>query len=74
MNDQTGITAATATVTGLTDEWKRFRYTLKTADVPVTANNHLILTIPQPATVWFDLVSLFPPPIVAAQTAIASTL
>jgi alpha-N-arabinofuranosidase len=24
-------------------------------------NNHLILTIAQPATVWFDVVSLFPP-------------
>jgi alpha-N-arabinofuranosidase len=61
VNDQTGVTAATATVTGLTAEWKQYSYTLKTADVPVTANNHLILTIAQPATVWFDLVSLFPP-------------
>jgi len=61
MNDQTGVIAATATVTGLTGEWRQYNYTLKTVDVPVTANNHLILTIPQPATVWFDLVSLFPP-------------
>ena len=61
VNDQTGATAATATVTGLTGEWKQYSYTLKTADVPATPNNHLILTIAQPATVWFDLVSLFPP-------------
>ena len=61
VNDETGATAASATVTGLTGEWKQFSFTLKTAEVPVSANNHLILTIPQPATLWFDLVSLFPP-------------
>jgi|WetSurMetagenome_2_1015567.scaffolds.fasta_scaffold54927_2 alpha-L-arabinofuranosidase len=61
VNDETGATAASATVAGLTGEWKQYTFTLKTADVPVSANNHLILTIPQPATVWFDLVSLFPP-------------
>jgi alpha-N-arabinofuranosidase len=60
-NDATGVTAAKATVTGLTGEWKEFSYTLTTGDVPVSANNHLILTLDHPATVWFDLVSLFPP-------------
>ena len=60
-NDQTGVIAASATVTGLTGNWKRFTYTLKTADVPVSLNNHLILTIAQPATVWLNLISLFPP-------------
>jgi alpha-N-arabinofuranosidase len=61
VNDQTGLAAATATVTGLTGEWKQYTFTLKTADVPVSANNHLLLTMTRPATVWFDLVSLFPP-------------
>jgi alpha-N-arabinofuranosidase len=60
-NDQTGATAASATVTGLTGEWKQYTFTLKTAQVSITANNHLMLTISRPATVWFDLVSLFPP-------------
>jgi alpha-N-arabinofuranosidase len=60
-NDLTGVVAATATVTGLTSKWKQFTFTLKPGDVPVSSNNHLILTITQPATVWFDLVSLFPP-------------
>jgi alpha-N-arabinofuranosidase len=61
VNDQSGVAAATATVTGVGSEWKQYSFTLKTGEVPVTANNHLILTIPHPATVWFDLVSLFPP-------------
>ena len=61
VNDETGRTAATATVAGLTGEWKQLSFTLKTAEVPVTANNHLILTVPRAATVWFALVSLFPP-------------
>jgi len=60
-NDQTGAVAASATVSGLTKEWKQFTYTLHTGEVPVSSNNHLILTIAQPATVWFDVVSLFPP-------------
>jgi len=61
VNDETGITAATATVSGLTGEWKQYSFALKTGQAPVTSNNHLILTVPRPATVWFDLVSLFPP-------------
>jgi alpha-N-arabinofuranosidase len=61
VNDETGKIAATSTVTGLSGDWKQYTFTLKTGEVPVSAGNHLILTIPQPATVWFSLVSLFPP-------------
>ena len=60
-NDSTGVVAAQATVTGLTRDWKRYTYILTTGAVPVTINNHLILTISRPATVWFNLISLFPP-------------
>lgn len=61
MNDATGVVAAKATVSGVSGEWKQYKYTLKTEAVPVTANNHLLLTLTKPATVWFTLVSLFPP-------------
>jgi len=61
VNDQTGVVAASATVSGLTGEWKQYTFAFKTGQVPVTANNHLILTIPHPSTVWFNLISLFPP-------------
>jgi alpha-N-arabinofuranosidase len=66
VNDQTGRSAATATVSGLTGEWKQYTFTLqtgtlKTGQASASSNNHLLLTIARPATVWFDLVSLFPP-------------
>jgi alpha-N-arabinofuranosidase len=61
VNDETGQVAASITLSGIGKEWKQFNYTLKTGDVPVSSNNHLLLTMTRPATVWFNLVSLFPP-------------
>jgi alpha-N-arabinofuranosidase len=61
VNDQTGAVAAATTVAGLSTEWTQYSFKLKTGQVPVTANNHLVFTISRPATVWFGLVSLFPP-------------
>jgi alpha-N-arabinofuranosidase len=60
-NDQTGAVAASIVVPAVSKEWKQYNYTLRTGDVPVSVNNHLILTIAQPATLWLDVVSLFPP-------------
>jgi alpha-N-arabinofuranosidase len=60
-NDSTGAIAASATVSGLTSEWKQYHYTLETGDVAVSSNNHLIFTVSRAANVWFQLVSLFPP-------------
>jgi alpha-L-arabinofuranosidase len=60
VNDETGAMAAKATISDVTTDWKQYTFTLKTGQVPVTANNHFQLTISRPATVWFDLVSLFP--------------
>ncbi len=61
MNDQTGAIAASATVSGVGGDWKRYTFTLKTGDIAASADNHLQLTLPRPATIWFGLVSLFPP-------------
>ena len=36
-NDQTGQAAATATVSGLAEEWKQYTYTLKTGEVAASA-------------------------------------
>jgi alpha-L-arabinofuranosidase len=60
-NDQTGIVAAKTTANVVGSDWKPYTWTLRTGVVPVTSNNHLLLTVSRPATLWFDLVSLFPP-------------
>jgi alpha-N-arabinofuranosidase len=52
---------ATTTVTGLTSAWKRYEVTLQTAKVTPTTKARFVLTIDRPGTVWFSLVSLFPP-------------
>lgn len=61
VNDQTGTVAASATVAGLTSDWAEYKFTLHTGNAPASANNHLLLTVARPATLWLDLVSLFPP-------------
>jgi alpha-L-arabinofuranosidase len=42
-------------------DWKLHTVTLKTGDVAPTAKTRFVLSVNQPGTVWFDLVSLFPP-------------
>src|ERR1035441_337719 len=39
VNDETGVTAATVTIAGVTSEWKQYSFTFKTGELPVTANN-----------------------------------
>jgi alpha-N-arabinofuranosidase len=48
-------------VTGLTQAWKQYEVTLSTASVAPTANARFVLTVERPGTIWFSLVSLFPP-------------
>src|SRR5256714_2752539 len=52
---------ATQSVTGLTSVWKQYAFTLQTDKITPTANARYVLTIDRPGTVWFSLVSLFPP-------------
>ena len=52
---------AKGTVSGLTPEWKHYELTLKTGKVEPTVKARYVLTVTQPGTAWFDLVSLFPP-------------
>jgi len=59
-DDGTSIRAS-AQVSGITQEWKKFEATLTTGNVPVTADNKFVLTAANPGTVWFGFVSLFPP-------------
>ena len=60
VNDQTGKAVET-TVPALTQEWKKYDFTLTAGKVSATANNRLRLSVGKPGTLWFSLVSLFPP-------------
>ena len=46
---------------GLTTDWKKFELTLKTGNVPPATAARFEITFDQPGTVWFGMVSLFPP-------------
>jgi alpha-N-arabinofuranosidase len=60
-SDDSRTTYATAKAAALSGEWKRYEVTLQTSAVAVTAKARYALTIDRPGTVWFSLVSLFPP-------------
>src|SRR5512133_1200184 len=60
--DQSGQTLSSATVSVAGAGWKEYKFEMQSGQVPtVTAENHLELTIDRPATLWLQLVSLFPP-------------
>jgi alpha-N-arabinofuranosidase len=46
---------------GLTTAWKKFELTLKTGKVAPTTKARFAITLDRPGTVWFGMVSLFPP-------------
>ncbi len=56
------VTYASAAVHGLTSAWKHYEVTLvPDTIVTPTAKARYALTTNQPGTIWFSLVSLFPP-------------
>jgi alpha-N-arabinofuranosidase len=54
-------TLASATVSGVTTDWKQCQFTLHTGAVQTSSANHLELTVGHAGTLWLNLVSLFPP-------------
>lgn len=61
VDDSSGKPVATTTVASLATGWKQYEFTLKTGAMQPSSGNHLVLTVGHPGTVWFNLVSLFPP-------------
>ena len=60
VNDQTGRVLATSTVP-VAGGWKQYEFTLTSGTEATSANNRLRLSVAKPGTLWFSLVSLFPP-------------
>ena len=54
-------TFASAKVSHLTDQWKKYDVNLKTKNVPASKNNLFVISAGAPGVIWFGLVSLFPP-------------
>jgi alpha-N-arabinofuranosidase len=54
-------TYATGRIAGVTSAWKAYDLTLQTDRLTPTAQARYVLTVDRPGTVWFSLVSLFPP-------------
>lgn len=52
---------ASAKLSGLSGEWRKFETTLKTTRVPASKDNVFKLTTSTPGTLWLQQVSLFPP-------------
>ena len=54
-------TYATEKFSGLSTGWKKFQLILKTGKATPTDKAHFVMTLDRPGTIWFGLVSLFPP-------------
>jgi alpha-L-arabinofuranosidase len=52
---------AAKTVTAVTQGWKRYEAMLQTGKLTATAKARFVVTVDRPGTVWFGLMSLFPP-------------
>jgi alpha-N-arabinofuranosidase len=61
VSDDGRVVYATGKFTGLTTDWKKFELSLKTGRVDPTTKARFVITLNQVGTVWFGLVSLFPP-------------
>jgi alpha-L-arabinofuranosidase len=54
-------TAATASVPSVGTAWKKYEVDLSTAQVDTSTNNRFVISAGSKGSVWFSLVSLFPP-------------
>jgi alpha-N-arabinofuranosidase len=54
-------TFATAAVPAVTGEWKKYEVDLTTAQVATSTGNRFVITTAGKGSIWFSLVSLFPP-------------
>lgn len=54
-------TFANATVPSVGKDWKKYEVDLKAGDVPPSSANRFVISTTSKGSIWFSLVSLFPP-------------
>jgi alpha-N-arabinofuranosidase len=59
--DQSGQVLAKTAVPVSGSAWREYPFELQSGNAAASSENHLELTIERPATLWLQLVSLFPP-------------
>jgi alpha-L-arabinofuranosidase len=61
INNNTGLEAAHVDIPALSSDWKQYQFTLTSGHEPASSLYQLEITTSRPGTLWFSLVSLFPP-------------
>jgi alpha-N-arabinofuranosidase len=61
VSNKSGKSVAKAEVSSVSTGWKQYTFSLHTGKIDISEANHLELTLTQPGTVWFTLVSVMPP-------------
>lgn len=59
--DQSGAVLASADVPVSGAAWKEYKFEMQSGSVAASSGNHLEITVDRAATLWLQLVSLFPP-------------
>ncbi|MFL6414409.1 MAG: alpha-L-arabinofuranosidase C-terminal domain-containing protein [Bryobacteraceae bacterium] len=59
--DQSGQVLAKTSVPVTGTAWKEYKFEMQSGTAAPSSENHLELTLDRPATLWLQLVSLFPP-------------
>jgi alpha-N-arabinofuranosidase len=59
--DQSGQVLAVTSVPVTGTAWQAYKFEMQSGNVAASSENHLEITIDRPATLWLQLVSLFPP-------------
>jgi alpha-N-arabinofuranosidase len=59
--DISGQVLASASVPVAGTAWKEYKFEMQSGSVAASSENHLEITMDKPATLWLQLVSLFPP-------------
>ena len=59
--NQSGQVLASASIVVAGSGWQQYKFEMRTGQEAASAENHFELTVGRPATLWLQLVSLFPP-------------